>query len=220
MKCDLHVHTSYSYDSTSAPAQIIEQAKKKGIKCLAIADHDEIKGAGKVKELAEGQGILIIPSIEIKSRQGDILGLNVKQVIPSGLSVSESVERIKRQGGLAIIPHPFALFYPFKGELEEHADQIDGVEILNASVVKDANRRAQVFAKKHQLAFTAGSDAHSPEEVGKVYLEIPGESLSLNEVLTAIMEKRGKLGGKEANLLEKGLAFLKRSAAKINSYLC
>jgi len=220
MKCDLHVHTSYSYDSTSKPERIIEQAKKKGIKCLAIADHDEVRGAEKVKELAEEQGILIIPSIEIKSRQGDILGLNVKQIVPSGLSVHESVKRIKRQGGLAIIPHPFALFYPFKGKLEDYVDQIDGVEILNASVVKNANRRAQTFAEGHQLAFTAGSDAHAPEEVGKVYLEIPGKDLSLNEVLNAIMEKRGKLGGKEANLLEKGVAFLKRSSAKINSHLC
>ena len=82
MKCDLHVHTSYSYDSWIPPKEMVEAAIKKGVDCLAICDHGEVKGALEAIEYAKGKPILIIPGIEVKSKEGDILALNVKEKIP------------------------------------------------------------------------------------------------------------------------------------------
>lgn len=217
MKCDLHCHTSFSYDSTTPPEEMVEAAIKKGIDCLAITDHKQIKGALEAIEYAKGKPILIIPGIEIKSKEGDILGLNIKEVIPNGLSAKETIKRIKEAGGLAIIPHPFGWFCKFKGNLKDFVSEVDGIEVLNASIFGSGNKTALDFAKKYNLPFTASSDAHCPNFVGKCYLEIPGENLSIEEILKAIKNKNARIGGSEANCLEKIIDHIRRNLAKLKS---
>lgn len=218
MKCDLHCHTFYSFDSRCPPQKIVDRAIEKGIDCLAITDHDETKGALEAIEYAKGKSILIIPGIEIKSKEGDILGLNIKEKIPDKLSAKETIKRIKELGGLVVIPHPFGLFCKFRGNLSELVKEIDAIEILNASIFGRGNKDAFEFVKKYNLAFTAGSDSHFPNFIGKVYLEIPGENLSIKEVLEKMKRKEGKVFGKEANFSEKVIDHLIRSLAKIQNY--
>ncbi len=219
MKADLHVHTSYSYDSISSPQQIVKTTLEKGIDCIAICDHGKVKGAEETARAALNKPILVIPGIEIKSRQGDIVGLNIKNIIPNNLSARETILAIKKQGGLAVIPHSFGFTCSFKGDLEGLVDIVDAIEVLNANIFKKDNQKALEFSKKHNLAFTAGSDAHSPELIGRAYLEIPGQNLSIEQVLKAIKSKQVKVLGQEINIFEKGIAFLKRSWAKINHIL-
>jgi len=218
MKCDLHVHTSYSYDSTSSPKEMVEAAIKKGIDCLAITDHSEIKGASEAIGYAKGKSILIIPGIEIKSKEGDILGLNIKKVIPNGLSAKETIKKIKEAGGMAIIPHPFGWSCSFKGNLKEISKEIDGIEALNASVFGSGNKKASAFAQNFNLPFTAGSDAHEPNMVGKAYLEVPGDNLSIEEILNQIKNRNAKTEGSKVNFFEKIIAHLGRNIAKIKNY--
>ena len=221
MKCDLHCHTSYSYDSTTLPKKMVEAALKKGIDCLAITDHGEIKGALEAMIYAKEKPILIIPGIEVKTKEGDILGLNVKRMIPNNLSVKETIKKIKEAGGMTIIPHPFGWFCSFKGELEESLNEIDGIEALNASIFGPGNKIAFDFAKKYNLPFTAGSDAHFPNFVGRAYLEIPElhppaiPNLLIEEVLDRIKNKNVKIGGVGAGFFEKIIDHTKRNLAKI-----
>ena len=207
MKCDLHVHTSYSYDSMASPKKMVETAIKKGVDCLAITDHNEIKGALEAMEYAKGKPILIIPGIEIKSKVGDILGLNLKEIVPKGLSVKETIKKIKELGGMAIIPHPFGWFCSFKGDLQEILKEGEAIEVLNASLF-GGNERALSFAQKYGLPFTAGSDAHSPNLIGRAFLEIPGENLSIEEILEEIKNKNVKISGSEACFSEKLINYI------------
>ncbi len=202
MKCDLHVHTYYSYDSNASVEAMVDAAIKKNIDCLAITDHNEIKGVFEAQQYAQGKPILIMPGIEVKSREGDILALNVKELIPKDLSAEETIEKIKEQGGLAIIAHPFGDWHPFKKDLKDFVDKADGVEALNASIFT-GNKKIQAFVKKYNIAFTAGSDAHYPRFVGRAYLEIPGKNLSVEQILEAIKNKKCKACGKELFLIEK-----------------
>jgi len=220
MKCDLHVHTSYSYDSNSPPKEVVKAAIAKGIDCLAVCDHGEIKGAAEVQQFASNLPILIIPGIEIKSKEGDILGLNIEKIIPNGLSAKETVKRIKEAGGMAIIPHPFGWFCRFKGNLKEISKEIDGIEVLNASAFGPGKKKALAFAEKFNLPFTAGSDAHNLNLVGRAYLEIPGKNLSVKEILEKIKNKDVKIGGSEASFFEKIIDHSKRGLAKIGHKIC
>jgi predicted metal-dependent phosphoesterase TrpH len=219
MKCDFHIHTNYSFDSNSSPKEIVDKAIKEGIDCLAITDHSEIRGAFEAMEYAKGRPILIIPGIEIKSKEGDILGLNVKEKIPDELLAKETIKKIKEQGGFAVIPHPFGLFWKFKGKLEEMIKEIDAIEVFNASNFKKWNKIADEFAKKHNLPFTVGSDSHSLNLIGKCYLEIPGKNLSIEEVLEKIKNREGKIVSKEIGVFEKMIEYFKRNIVKVKKYV-
>jgi len=219
MKCDFHIHTHYSYDSNSSPKEIIDKAIKEGIDCLAITDHGEVKGALEAIEYAKGKPILIIPGIEVKSKKGDILGLNVKEKIPNGLSARETIRRIKEQGGFVVIPHPFGLFCKFRGNLKELIKEIDAIEILNASIFGNGNEIAKKFAKENNLPFTVGTDSHFPNFIGKCYLEIPGENLLIEEIFEKIKKREGKVVGREASFLEKVIDHLRRNIVKIQKYV-
>jgi len=227
MKCDLHCHTKYSCDSTASVKEVVDAGLKKGLDCLAITDHGQIKGALEAIEYARGKPILIISGIEIKSKEGDILALNIKEVIPDKLSVRETLKRIKEKGGIAIIPHPFDWFFyfgPFRNrrfltefndDLRNLLSEIDGIEAGNALIFGPGNKKAFDLAQKYNLPFTAGSDAHTPGLVGKVFLEIPGENLSFQEVWEKIKKGGVTLSGREANFLEKVISRFRGGITKL-----
>lgn len=64
MKADLHIHTYYS-DSTFSPKEIIKIAKNKGLKALAITDHDNVEGIFEAQQEGERTGIEVIPGVEL-----------------------------------------------------------------------------------------------------------------------------------------------------------
>lgn len=217
MKCDLHVHTHYSYDSNASVKAMVDSAIKNGIDCIAITDHDEIKGVFEAQQYAKDKSILIMPGIEVKSREGDILALNVQELIPKNLSAEETIEKIKEQGGLAIIAHPFGDWHGFKKDLKDFIDKADGIEILNASIFT-GNKKALEFVKKHNIAFIAGSDAHEPKFVGRAYLEIPGQNLSVEQILEAIKNKKCKACGEELSLIEKITERINRGLIRFSKF--
>jgi len=203
MKADLHIHTLYSPDAFCLPAEIIKTALFRKINCICITDHGQIKGAIETMKAGFDQNILVIPGIEIKTKLGDILGINVKKIISDGLSLEETIKEIRKTGGIAVITHPFYLpLKSFKGSKEDFL-VADAIEIFNASCFNFSNKKALNFSKKYGLPFTAGSDAHSIDFVGRGFLEIQKQNLSSEkEVLEEIINKRAKIGGKNLNYWE------------------
>lgn len=215
MKCDFHIHTSYSYDSFASPQKMVETAIARGLDCIAITDHGNMKGAIEALHFAFDKPILIVPGIEVKSKDGDILALNVKRIIPDKLSSRETIARIKEQG-MAVLAHPYGFFTSaFKGDLNEIKDEVDGMEIYNASIIGNGNQKAFDFVKKNNLAFTVGTDSHSPNFIGRAWLEIPGENLSIEQVLEEVRKKTGTVHHKPVSFLEKVEDHSRRNLAKI-----
>lgn len=70
---DLHTHSYYS-DGIFSPAEVVRKAKERGIKNLALTDHNAFKGIIEAQEEAKKQGINIIPGIELRSKEGEVLG--------------------------------------------------------------------------------------------------------------------------------------------------
>ena len=206
------------------PRRIVDIAIKRGIRCVAIADHGNVNGSLEAAEYIKQNNlpILIIISQEVKSKSGDILGLNIEESIPEHLCAKDAIEQIHRQGGLAIVAHPFGRWCGFKENLENYLGQIDGIEILNASVFA-GNETAAAFAKKHSLAFTAGSDAHFANHfIGKVWLELPFDyspALTATQVIAAIKQKKGTAGGKMASFIDKAIDHPFRSITKLKALI-
>jgi len=218
VKIDFHVHTNFSYDGLNSPQEMVNSAISQGIDCICIVDHQETKGAKEALRFASGKPILVIPGIEIKSKEGDILGINVKEIIPNSLSAKETIKRINDLGGMAVIAHPFCWPHHFKGDLkkifEENSDSFIVIEVFNASIPEFFNKKTFRFAKELNLPFTGGSDAHEKEFVGKFFLEIPGKNLSVGEILEEIKKRRGEIKKEEVSLFEKIKRQTKRGIQK------
>jgi predicted metal-dependent phosphoesterase TrpH len=64
---DLHAHTTAS-DGTYAPAELVEEAVRRGLRVLAITDHDSTEGVGPALAAARAHPALeIVPGIEINT---------------------------------------------------------------------------------------------------------------------------------------------------------
>lgn len=174
LRADLHCHTCYSPDSASSLKDIVQRCQKVGVDCLAVTDHNCLQGALELREMAP---FVIIPGEEIKSTEGEIIGLFLEQEIPPGLPPQETVARIKDQGGLVYVPHPFSWRASglTKQALMAILPSVDVVEVFNArnNIFRGANRRAEAFARQHGLTMAAGSDAHRLSELGRSGLLLP-----------------------------------------------
>jgi predicted metal-dependent phosphoesterase TrpH len=61
---DLHLHTLFS-DGTYAPQELIDEAQKAGLSCIAVVDHDTVAGIVPVLESARSRNIEVLPGIEL-----------------------------------------------------------------------------------------------------------------------------------------------------------
>lgn len=174
LRADLHLHTAYSLDSSVSLEEVIEACLKKGINCLAVTDHGNITGALKMKRIAPFK---VIVGEEILTKEGEVTGFFLQEGIPSGLPLEETIEKIKVQGGLVGVPHPFDRFRISAirpAAIQRIASQIDLLEAFNSRtpLYRDSER-ASVFAHRNGLPVCAGSDAHTPQEIGNAYMEMP-----------------------------------------------
>jgi len=182
LKIDLHVHSCYSNDSVITPEELIFYAKKHGLDAVAVTDHDRIDGALKI---AKEKDFLIIPGIEVSSLNGHIIGLNLNEVIPTKLSVDETVDKIHEAGGIAVACHPITFF---KGSLGYHTNsRFDAIEVINASAFPFhySVDRGKKLASQLGKAQTAGSDAHYGPEIGCAYTLVEAE-LEFESVIRAL----------------------------------
>ena len=106
LRGDFHIHTSFSGDCDVAPQVVVDRCREVGLNCIAVTDHNSIRGALKVRELAD---FAVIVGEEVKSSKGDIIGLFLEEEIPKGLSPLETVHRIKDQGAWWWCPIPSTL---------------------------------------------------------------------------------------------------------------
>ena len=167
---DLHLHTSWSHDCQIPVEELLDHAEASGLGAIAITDHNVFGGALEALELARGRDLIVIPGEEVKTDgQGEVIGLFLSEEIPRGLSFTETVAAIRKQGGVVYLPHPFDRLHSIPGPatLHRHLDEIDVLEVYNARLLFEAyNDEALRFARKYGVTMGAGSDAHVLQGVG------------------------------------------------------
>lgn len=190
-KADLHIHSHYS-DAEMSVKQILDYVQEKtDLDIIAICDHDTMRGAYEAITLMENgsYGFELILGEEITSQEGHIVGLFLQSEIPAGLSVKETLKRIRDQKGIAIAAHPF---YHSKMKHSKYATMdgigattllknnkmIDAVEIVNATpTLSDENLGASILNKTILFNAEVGSsDAHIIEAIGMGYTLFEGKA--------------------------------------------
>ncbi len=172
-KVELHSHTQYSRDSLTTLEDVIRTCQQRGIDRIAITDHNTAEGALALAKIAPD---LVIVGEEIMTTEGEILAFFMKESIPRGLTPAETIKRLRDQGAVISVSHPYDRLR--KGAWKEPdllkiIDQVDALEVFNSRCIySEDNAKALAFAQAHQKPGTVGSDAHIPYELGRATLQM------------------------------------------------
>jgi predicted metal-dependent phosphoesterase TrpH len=171
IKVDLHLHSEYSPDSSSTLESLIARCGELGLDRIALTDHNTAEGALRLARMAPQ---LAIVAEEVRTTEGEVVGLFITETIRPRLRAEETMDRIHEMGGLTYVVHPLdrnrASWSSLR--LAELADRIDIVEVYNPWADTAANRAAADFARELGKAAAVGSDAHGLAELGRSWMEM------------------------------------------------
>jgi hypothetical protein len=150
----------------------VERAREAGLDRIAVTDHGTIEGALVARDAAPE---LVIVGEEIRCRcRTELIGLFLRERVPQRLSLEETVERIRDQGGLVYAPHPYAYARQALRRAHRALGVADVVEAVNARAFLPLwNQAAMQAARRRGLPAAAGSDAHFPFEIGRAFAHMP-----------------------------------------------
>jgi hypothetical protein len=174
LRVEFHCHTAFSKDCLVSPGDLVQSAFQKGIDRIVITDHNTIGGALIASEQDPGR---VIVGEEIMTTQGELLAAFVRSEIPAGLTPQDTISLLREQGAFISVSHPFDIHRKgswHEGDLLNILPLVDAVEIYNSRCTQPRhNAMAQDFARRHDLAGTVGSDAHTCWELGRSTLLVP-----------------------------------------------
>ncbi len=204
MKFDLHTHTYYSDDAATSPEDMVIAAKQKGMDGIAVTDHNMIKAWKRSIAAGKKHGVMIIKAEEIKvfhdgRKLGEVIALFLNEEIKPG-EVGEVKDKIKAQGGIMVVAHPFDKFRNNFKDIDAHKKHFDGVEAFNARVITTRfNDKARAFAEKNGFGVTGGSDGHCRLEIGNAYTV--ADITRTEDLAKAIKSRKTQAFGKKTNPL-------------------
>jgi 3',5'-nucleoside bisphosphate phosphatase len=141
---ELHCHTTFS-DGTLTPTELVALAIAKGVKILAITDHDTMAGWDEAIAAAAGQDLEIVPGVELSTVYNE-RSMHILGFYPQRERLSEPLaERLagRRRRAQAIVAQLAELGYPI--DLPELAQKMapGRPHIANAMVRAGHVRTAQ-----------------------------------------------------------------------------
>lgn len=160
---DLHIHGAGSADSRLSNREAMTRARELGLRGLSFTDHDRLTTLRSPFD-----DLVLVPGAELSTEWGDLLALGISEMPGPGLSVPALIEDIQRQGGVAVVPHPFCeeqRTICMNERVLEVVGQVDGLEVTSPKRSVD-NARARRLARENGKAVVGGSDAHSLEAMG------------------------------------------------------
>ena len=166
---DFHIHSNHSKDCVMPVADILERAREVGLDVVAITDHDSAAGGLEARELAERYGVRVIVGEEVKTSEGEVIGLFLERTIPGGMTFAATIAAIQEQGGIVYVPHPFDRLHtiPSPTVLRANVADIDVIEVFNSRLAFPGfNELAERFAQRYRLPAAAGSDSHVLPGIG------------------------------------------------------
>lgn len=194
IRLDMHIHSEHSPDSAMPLSEIAQRARAAGLHGVAVCDHDRVlPGTERVT------GLFLIPGVEVSTDAGHLLGWFVTEPV-TARTLPEAVAEIHAQGGIAVLAHPFEhTTSPVRAETA--SAYVDGIEVWNSRAERKnrrANAMAAEFAASHHLRGFAGSDAHTPAEIGNGVTIINADALTPDAVKAALLSGDAQTEGRRS----------------------
>lgn len=172
MNCfDLHIHSNFSFDSNAPIEDIIEKLIDKKYFGFSITDHNTVSHIEYIQRL-DLPNLLFIPGMEYTVEGFDLLLYNIYEMPQENSSLIETIEFVKKRGGIIVLAHPATYFMNISTTLLAN---IDGLELINrryrklpTQIVKTYKIDFIEWCKRQNKALFANSDSHNLKNLGKV----------------------------------------------------
>lgn len=162
----IHLHTRFSHDAHGQAEKLIRTAQDQALDYIIITEHNTLAPLEKGLQKSYGKLEVLVGS-EISTKAGHLLALGISEPIDRDAEVETIIEQIHRQGGLAIIAHPFSDKTPWTDW--NVIDQVDGLEVYN--IVQDT-------LDENWLRLAAWGTALPPDFVFRSMLDRPYDALN------------------------------------------
>ena len=163
---DFHVHTFPQTWSTLSPFETVIEARRHALDAIAITPHNAVWGAKLGRWFAERTGgPIVIIGEEITTPHFHMLGIGITKTVPR-LPVLATIREIHRQGGVAIVAHPYPDVWPAFDQAA--LDALDGAEVVRFEALHDerAAELLSTFYEKGSFAAIGSSDFHGVADIG------------------------------------------------------
>ena len=167
---DFHIHTHHSKDCVMPVADILERAREVGLDVVAITDHDTVAGGLEAREIADRYGVRVIVGEEVKTSEGEVIGLFLERTIPGGMTFAETIAAIKAAGRhrlrAASVRSPAHDPQSRTCCAPTSPTSTCSRSSTRASPSPAFNELAERFAQRYRIPAAAGSDSHVLPGIG------------------------------------------------------
>lgn len=159
LNIDLHIHTTAS-DGTLAPAEVVREAGRAGLRVISIADHDTMSGVAEALAAQAVHDVIVVPGVEVSASHplGDphILGYWIGHDDPEfraflerprSTRIPRIVEMCKRLRGLGLEVHPEEVFEEAVGAEAVGRPHLARL-LLRKGYVKDVEEAFEKFLRQ------------------------------------------------------------------------
>lgn len=193
---DNNTHTNYS-DGSGSVAENIWAMRSEGLNYITMTDHNNSSGYEESKS-SKGNGEIIIKGNEYTNPLGSALLINSKDNKNySSLTKENLIKEVNNYNTLVYVAHPFDDKAPWKFD---NYEGVNGIEVWNGKYDAKSKENNDAFILwdklnkegKH-LYGVADSNAHSPKDVGKVYVKTYVDAFTEESIIDA--QKKGHMYG-------------------------
>ena len=148
--------------------------QRAGIDCVAVTDHNTIAAGLALREWAP---LRIIVASEVRTCEGEIIGLFLEEEIARGQTPEETIRHIRDQQGLVMIPHPFDRFRQSRLSGRSPHAHIAAGGYFSKSSTRARPSAGTIGVQKNWRPpmgwwQRVGSDSHTAQELGHAYVEM------------------------------------------------
>ncbi|MBU0535364.1 MAG: PHP domain-containing protein, partial [Nanoarchaeota archaeon] len=191
-----HTHAGSDKNHTLkySPKELIDAMADRGYEVFSITNHDTVTYSRELKDYAKKKGILLIPGIEKRIENKEVIILNADKKAEN-LKTFDDLRRYKEKRNIFVIaPHPF---YPdpkaLHSKLIENIGLFDGIEFSHFYLSWwTFNTKAAKLARKQGLPLIGTSDCHIFEQLNRTYTMIDADK-NIDSVFEAMKNMKTRL---------------------------
>lgn len=197
---DLHTHEYLSFDARVHPQDFLAAVQRRNNDFVVVTDHNTALGGDLVRwwGALTGSPVLVVTGEEVTTGSWHVGALGIKTTVSRWLDINDTLDEIRRQGGIAVVNHPSAKYHRNVLPVFENG-KVDGYEWVNTAVLHEGKHQEveeftailQGLGLYNSTLKIGVSDSHFGDGLGEATTCLLVPQLTEAELLKAMQERRG-----------------------------